>query len=164
MRCLAAIGTALLMAACGTPTFPLAHSFESPEALARAVLDALERKDVDLLNNLAVNEAEFREHVWPELPASRPERKLPFSYVWGDLHQKSDGALALTLVRHGGRRYEFLGLQFAGGTTPYQSYNVHRESEITVRDDRGGEQTIRLFGSVLEEGATFKVFSYVVDE
>ncbi len=56
------------------------------------------------LRDLALNEIEFREQVWPELPAARPERNLPFSYVWGDLRQKSDANLERTLARHGGRR------------------------------------------------------------
>jgi hypothetical protein len=34
---------------------------------------------------------------------------------------------------------------------------------MTVRDSRGGEEHVRLFGSVLERAGRFKVFSYIVD-
>jgi hypothetical protein len=161
------LATSLLLAcsviACAR-TPPLPHSQESPEALARAVLVAIERRDAEALNNLALNEDEFREHVWPELPASRPERNLPLSYVWGDLHQKSNAALGQTLARHGGRKYELRAVRFTGEATEYSSYRVMRKSEVTVRDPQGGEQNLRVFGSVIEKGGRFKVFSYVTED
>ena len=73
---------------------PLANTHSSASSLASAVLDALARRDRAALKALALNETEFRDHVWPELPAARPERNLPFSYVWGELRQKSLQALA----------------------------------------------------------------------
>src|SRR5687767_12740935 len=85
--------------ACGGAV--LENSQESPEALAHAVLDALARRDRTALQRLTLNEAEFREQVWPELPASRPERNLPFTYVWTDLRTKSEAGLAETLEKHG---------------------------------------------------------------
>jgi hypothetical protein len=129
-----------------------------------AVLDAIQRRDITTLRSLALNEQDFREHIWPELPASRPERNLPFSYVWGDLHQKSEAALAQILARHGGRRYMLMSVRFAGETTRYPSYTVYRETVLKVRDDQGIEADLRVFGSSLEKDDAWKVFSYVADE
>ncbi|HKY22179.1 MAG TPA: hypothetical protein VJM31_13275 [Vicinamibacterales bacterium] len=155
--------TACVVVACGRPS-PVAHSHDSPEALARAVLTAIEKQDLHALNELALNEQEFREHAWPELPAARPERNLPFSYVWGDLHQKSNVMLRATLAKHGGKKYDLRSIRFSGETTEYPSYRVHRESELTVRNDEGKEEQVRLFGSVIEKDNRFKVFSYVVSD
>jgi hypothetical protein len=132
-------------------------------ALAQSVLDGIERADLAVLQALALNEREFRDHVWPELPAARPERNLPFSYVWGDLHQKSDAALRATLAAHGGRHYDLVSVRSAGETTRYDTYTVYRETVLSVRDAGGAELTLRLFGSSIEKNATWKVFSYVVD-
>ena len=89
-----------LATGCGGSSAPLlSNTYPSPEALATAVMGAVERRDATALRALALNEQEFRDHVWPELPAARPERNLPFSYVWGDLRQKSEEGLALTLER-----------------------------------------------------------------
>jgi hypothetical protein len=129
-----------------------------------AVLDGIARRDTTALRALALNEEEFREHIWPELPASRPERNLPFSYVWGDLRQKSEAALSQTLARHGGRRYTLVSVRFAGDTTRYPSYSVYRETVLKVRDGQGIETDLRIFGSSLEKGDAWKVFSYVVDD
>lgn len=111
-----------------------------------------------------MSEQEFRDHVWPDLPAARPERNLPFSYVWGDLRQKSDSSLARILAGYGGRRLPVAGVRFAGGTTQYATYLVHRDTRIALKDgDGAGGDEIQLFGSVLEKDGRFKVFSYVVD-
>jgi hypothetical protein len=142
----------------------LANTYPSPHAAAAAVLEALARRDLMALRGLALNQAEFREHIWPDLPAARPERNLPFSYVWGDLHQKSEAALARTLQRHGGRRYTLSDVRFAGETTRYATYTVHRETTLRVRDERAVESEVRLFGSTVEKEGAWKVFSYVVDD
>jgi hypothetical protein len=150
--------------ACISGPPPLANSYPSSETLAAAVLEAVERRDANQLRALALTEEEFRDHVWPELPAARSERNLPFSYVWGDLRQKSALALDQTLARHGGRRYTLVATRFDGDTTRYPSYVVYRETVLRVRDDTGAVSELRLFGSSLEKDQTWKVFSYVVDD
>ena len=171
-RVLAGAGLAalclLLASGCGRPAAsdapsPLGHTFESPEAVARAVLGALAEEDGPTLVALALSEMEFRTVVWPELPSSRPERGLPFEYAWGDLHQKSTNELRRLLARAGGRRYELLGMTFDGESTPYETFTVHRDSRLRVRDSEGAERDVRLFGSVLQRGGEYKLFSYVVD-
>ena len=116
------------------------------------------------LRAVALDEQEFREHVWPELPAARPERNLPFSYVWGDLHQKSEETLTRTLTRHGGRRYALVSVRMVGDTTQYPSYAVHRETVLQVREESGTQVELRLFGSTIQKDGAWKVFSYVVDD
>lgn len=152
----------LLAVVCGSNP-PLARSYGSASELARAVLDAVERRDAATLQGLAVTEQEFRDHVWPELPAARPERNLPFSYVWSDLRQKSGNALAGTLSAYGGRHYDLVAARFTGETTQYRTYVVHRKSELTVKDAAGAEWQLRLYGSVIEKNGRLKVFSYVGD-
>jgi hypothetical protein len=142
---------------------PLRAALESPDAVARAVLAAIEHGDREALRSLAVDEAEFRAHVWPALPAARPERNLPFSFVWGDLHQKSEASLSTTLARYKGRRFEFVGVRFAQGSTRYASYDVHRESVLQVRAADGQPAELRVLGSMLVKDGRWKVFSYVVD-
>ncbi len=101
-------------------------------------------------------------HVWPSLPAARPERNLPFSYVWGDLKQKSDAGLAVTLARYGGLRYALVDVQF--GTTPTElaGYLVHGGTTLVVRNESGAQETVRVCGSLIEKDRVWKVFSYVV--
>ena len=151
-----------LTAACSAPP-PLADTSPSPDTLARAVLDALSTGDRARLETLALSEAEFRDHVWSELPAARPERNLPLSYVWGDLHQKSSQQLSVTLRQHGGKRYELVRLTFSD-VTRYAGFRVHRKATFRVRDASGHETDVRLCGSMIEQDGAWKVFSYVVND
>lgn len=152
---------AVFVYACASPS-PLAGTRGTSFDLAQAVLTAVADSDCAALERLALNEREFRDHVWPHLPAARPERNLPFSYVWGDLRQKSEASLARMLAEHGGRRYELLGVEF-DGVTDYGRYRVHREAALRVRDAAGLERALRLSGSMIEQHGAWKVFSYAVD-
>ena len=164
------VAAVVLTAACSAPAEPtrsavtLSHTFDSPEALAQAVLARLAQKDRAGLRALPLSETEFREHVWPELPTSRPERNVPFDYAWGQLKQQSDGHLETTFARYAGKRLTFVRTRYTGETTPYQSFAVMRESEIIAADETGRELILRLFGSVIVKDGRYKIFSYVVDE
>ena len=142
---------------------PLANTHGSADGLGVAVLEALARDDRGRLEELALNEQEFRDHVWPELPAARPERNLPFSYVWGDLNQKSRLALERTLDEHGGKHVALKRVGFDGNTTEYGSYRVHRQATFDVVDASGAPLSLRVSGSFIEKDGRWKVFSYVTD-
>jgi hypothetical protein len=159
---LAALALVLWASGACSAAPPLTTTFPSPEALAGAVLDALADGDRARLDALALSEQEFRDHVWPDLPAARPERNLPFSYVWGDLRQKSRLRLSQTLDAQKGKRHSLRRVTFAG-KTDYAHYAVHRDATFIVTDASGAEQPLRVCGSLLEKDGGWKVFSYVVD-
>lgn len=165
----AVLAAVIATAACSAPAeptrsaAPLSHTFASPEELARAVLTALERKDLDALRALPLSEAEFRDHVWPELPTSRPERNVPFDYAWGQMKQRSDGSLGSTLGRYGGRSLRFVRAGFTGETTEYSTFKVMRESEIVAADENGRELILQLYGSAMVKDGRYKLYSFVVD-
>lgn len=160
--------TVLFFPACTQPSapsskIPLAHTCDSPEALAQAVLARLASRDIDGLKALALSEQEFKDHVWPELDTSRPERNVPFEYAWGQLKQRSDGGLASTVSRYAGRPLTFVRTSFRGETTEYKSFAVMRESEIVAADETGKELVLQLFGSAMLKDGRYKLFSFVVD-
>ncbi|HEX4912887.1 MAG TPA: hypothetical protein VFV51_02965, partial [Vicinamibacterales bacterium] len=165
------LAVVLVTAACSVPAEPtpptappLTSTFDSPEALAQAVLTALASGDLERLRALALSEAEFRDHVWPELPTSRPERNVPFEYAWGQMKQRSDGHLQQTFSRYARRPLKFVRTRFTGETTTYATFSVMRESEIVATDDTGRDLVLRLYGSALVKDGRYKMFSFVVDE
>ena len=162
-RSFALVVVVALGLACQSPPPPITGTLDTPESLAVAVLDALARRDEARLRALALTEAEFRTRIWPELPASRPERNLTAGYVWKDLAQKSDGYLRAVLARHGGQTMTLKRVEFSGETTDYRTFSVSRKSQLVVTDASGAEQRIRAFGSLLRADGGVKVFSYVVD-
>lgn len=149
---------------CHQPPLLLAHTLESPEAVARAVLKGLNARDVAGLQELALTEHEFRKLVWPKLPAARPGRNIPWDYVWKDLNGKSGMQLQARLHEwQPSAEGTVVKVEFTGETTDYETFRVRRKSAVTIRTPDGQETRHRLFGSIVEQGGRYKVFSYVVD-
>ena len=142
----------------------LANTHLTPRELAEDFLVALRDRDDDALIALALSEEEFRAVVWPELPSSRPERNVPFEYAWGDLNQKSRNELRRTLARYGGEEMEFVRIEFDDETTDYAGvFKVHRDARLVLVDEHGHMSRLDLFGSVIEKGGRYKIFSFVTD-
>lgn len=137
--------------------------FDSPEEAARQALAFVAEGDHESLLQLALGEADFREAVYPRLPASLPERNTSAGFLWGMLHQRSRNSLAFTLDRHRGRRYELIAIDFLGETTDYGPFQVHRETVLTVETPDGERGTLRIFGSMLEQDGRYQIFSFVTD-
>jgi hypothetical protein len=152
----------VLSIGCGPPV-TLSNSFDSPEAAARAVLAALDRRDVETLERLALTEDEFRRLVWPQLPASRPERNIPLNYAWKTTHARSRQQLQERLAEWPPGGLELVKVEFAEETTDYQTYRVHRDTTLTLRGADNNVVTKRIFGSMIEQNGRYKVYSYVVD-
>jgi hypothetical protein len=158
----------LLLMLCGTaacaPAPPaLSHAADSPEALGRAVVERLTTRDVAGLRQLMLTRDEFEAHVWPYLPASRPETNMPMSFVWNRLQQQSEGYLAQAVARHGGQPLTFVGIATTGAASDYGTVRVDRDSTMTVRTASGDLEEVKLFGSIVRQGSHYKVFSYVTD-
>ncbi len=155
--------TLLTLPACTPTPARLQHTFDTPASVATAVLAAVSAGDQGTLARLALSEREFREYIWPALPAARPERNLPFSYVWGDLHQKSETNLRSLIERHRNHGFALVDVRF-GEVTPYSGYTVHRDAVFVVRRADGAHEDVRLCGSMVEQAGRWKVFSYVTGD
>jgi hypothetical protein len=153
--------SALLATCRHPPTFT--KTFESDEAAARAVLDAVAHNDAEALADLALTEEDFEDVMWPTLPVSRPAVGMPMDYVWQDTLRKSRAYLAQTLADYGGKRFELVRIEFLGETTAHEGYSVSRKSQLVVKETDGRERTIRLFGSIIRQGGRSKINSYILD-
>lgn len=161
---IAAVLALSIAAGCRTSSEPtLANTFESPEAVARAVVKALSERNLEGLRSLALTRDEFRVLVWPKLPASRPERNLPMDYVWDELAAKSDASLRARLAGWQDRGFSLVSVEFKGEITDHGTYIVHRDTVLTLKDRDGRQEAGRLFGSIIQQRGRYKVFSYVVD-
>jgi len=153
--------TASMSGCARTPV--LANTHQTPQAVAEAVVAALNAGDSAALLALAVTEAEFRDVVWPKLPAARPERNLTWQYVWGDLHAKSRQQAAALMGAWQEGRYTFVDVGLDGKVDDHGTYRVHRDSRVELLTPQGHAVSQRLFGSVIEQQGQYKVFSFVVD-
>lgn len=152
------------VAGCSAPpaSLALSPSYESKDAAVTAFLQALAARDVDTLAQQVVNQQEFLKHIWPALPASRPDVGMPADRAWADQAQRNQGFLAQLLAEHGGQRYALVVASFDGSPTTYGAFRIHPKSRLDIRD-ASGVREIRLFGSMIESGGRWKVYSFVVD-
>ena len=141
----------------------LQGALDSPQALAAAVVDSFNRKDVAALERLAVSEDEFHSLVWPRQPAARPGRNIPWDYAWKDLASKSRLQLRGRVREWPDRGFTLVEVSFEGETTDYQTYRIRRKSVLTLLDRDGHQTQERVFGSMIEQDGRYKAFSYVVD-
>lgn len=153
---------ALAIAACGRAPVALSPAFQSKDATVEAFLAALASRDRATLEAITLNEREFRRGIWPALPASEPNVGMPPDYVWADTAQKNAGYLSQLLSEHGGIPYTLVVATFAGETSDYGAFRVHRKTVLDVRGP-AGPVTLRLFGSMVESGGRWKIYSLVVD-
>jgi hypothetical protein len=142
----------------------LKPTWASAAETAEAFLDALAADDFERMRTTALSEREFSDVVWPELPSSRPDRNLPLDYAWRDLNQKSWGSLRRVSHRHGGKRYRLERVEFLGETTEYVTFAVHREARLLLIGEQGERLRLSLFGSMIERGGRWKLFSFVTDD
>jgi hypothetical protein len=147
--------------ACGPPRERFHGTHASPEALAEVFLEALEAEDRPRLEELALSEHEFRLEVFPEMPVYG---NIPPSFAWSQIASRSLYGLSNVLHAHGGRAWNLEEIVFRGGTTVYQTFVVHREPMLRLRDRRTGEtRTLAFFGSILEHRGRYKLFSFNID-
>ncbi len=130
--------------------------------MVEAFLRGLAARDATTLSGMAVSESEFLKYIWPALPASRPDVGMPAGRAWADQAQRNAAYLSQTLAGHGGREYRLVAVTFGGETTDYGAYRIHREATLDVRGPNG-PVALRLFGSLVESGGRWKIYSFVVD-
>ena len=130
--------------------------------MVEAFLRGLAARDATTLSGMAVSESEFLKYIWPALPASRPDVGMPAGRAWADQAQRNAAYLSQTLAGHGGREYRLVAVTFGGETTDYGTYRIHREATLDVRGPNG-PVALRLFGSLVESGGRWKIYSFVVD-
>jgi hypothetical protein len=141
---------------------PLSFASASPEDLARNVIAAIAADDRRALGAARITEDEFRNYVWPELPASRVPN-VTVEFAWSQASLNNHAGFERVLQNHKGRIYEFVSIRFLGGVTSYKTFKVHNKALLTVRDETGTIREARIFGSMLELDGQYKLFSYVAD-
>ena len=138
----------------------LAHAHASPQALGRAVLEALAAEDRQALRSLRVTREEWLELFWPELPE---HDDTPFDFAW---QMKDDGsrvAEATALEEFGGQEFEIIDVKFTEAPEVYPSFTVHRGAQLWARRVSDGQEGVIPILSVLVERQGLWKLSNLVD-
>jgi hypothetical protein len=135
----------------------------SPEALARALLGALQANDTTTLRSLAISPAEFAWLYYPHAKWTRPPYEMGPELVWLQVGASSEKGLVRLVRRYGGRALRFDALTCPDSSVT-EGPNVITEGcrvRFAVADSAPRE--LRLFGSLLRRDGRYKLVSYSND-
>ena len=141
----------------------LAGGAESPEALARALLIAVGRRDTATLRSLVMTRAEF---VWLYYPHSRytaPPYELGPDLVWIPMIASSEKGAGRLLARYGGRPLRFKALICTDSAVHEGPNTIEPGCGVSFAVADSAPRTLHLFGSVLGRDRRYKFLSYAND-
>ena len=137
-----------------------AGSLDSPAALGQAVVDALNRGDVDGLHQLRVNRDEYLSWIWPTFPASRPPYNFTADFAWLNLDKKCVLGTNSWIERYGRQDLVFTAVQFERPTEAYKGFKLLRGTVLIVQQASSNKVELRILGSIVKKGNRYKLLSY----
>ena len=132
----------------------------SPDQLGLAVVDALNRKDIEHLNRLRVQREAFMDWIWPAFPASRPPSNFPADFAWSNMNKKCNIGMKKWIARYGGHNLKFVSIRFDRPSEPYDGFQLLRGTVLTLQNAAGEKRDLKILGSVIVKNGRYKLLSY----
>jgi hypothetical protein len=138
----------------------LANSFDTPEALAEAILAAIEQQSVDAFEQVRVDHREFERFFWPEFPQSRPITNVTAADAWlfHNGHCR-DGVLEM-IDQLGGQRLHLQSLRYREGVARYRNFNLYHGVVIEAATDAGDLVEIEAAPIFAERNGRWKAYIF----
>lgn len=133
------------------------------DALVSKFVNALERADTAVLEELVLSKAEYGFLYFPSSIYSRKPYELPPDIAWLLNEQNGQKGATRLLRRLGGHTLQFGG--YACGSSAREGENVFwRDCQVEYIDPASSRKVTRkLFGTIMERGGRFKFLSYAND-
>lgn len=135
----------------------LTNARRSPDAVARAVLEALEARDRAALEGLLLTREEHRDLLWEKLPESNT---WPFEYARWLTEHNTRKALTRALERYGGRSFELLEVEFEEEPEVYEDFTLHPGTILWVEEGGGNTGRLELLDVLVERKGGWKPMDY----
>ena len=136
------------------------NSLDSPDQLGLAVVDALNREDIEQLDRLRVQREEYPDWIWPAFPASRPPNNFPGDFAWSNLNKKCNIGMKKWIAHFGGANLKFVDIRFDGSEETYEGFQLLRGTILTLQNVAGEKRELKILGSVVVKDDRYKLLSY----
>lgn len=136
------------------------NSLNSPRQLGLAVVDALNRKDIEQLDRLRVQREAYLDWIWPAFPASRPPSNFPGDFAWSNLNRKCNIGMKKWIAHFGGHPLKFVDIRFDQSSETYEGFQLLRETVLTLQTAAGEKRELKILGSVVLKNGRYKLLSY----
>ena len=132
----------------------------SLDELLRTVERGLAASDTARLDDLMIDQREYREILFPAFPASHPPINADFETLWVLQYPDSYRGLRRLLERYGGKDIRVTAIRFDEPDQDFVNFVLHETSRLDVTVDGEPRSGVRLFGSVVRVGDQWKVLTY----
>ena len=132
----------------------------SPDQLGLAVVDALNRKDIEHLDRLRVQREAYLDWIWPAFPASRPPNNFPGDFAWSNLNKKCNTGMKKWITHFGGHNLKFVDIRFDQPPETYEGFQLLRGTVLTLQNAAGEKRELKILGSVVVKNNRYKLLSY----
>ena len=132
----------------------------SLEELLRTLERGLAASDTARLDDLMIDEREYREILYPAFPAAHPPINADFETLWVLQYPDSYRGLRRLLERYGGKDIRVTAIRFDEPDQDFVNFVLHETSRLDVTVDGEARSGVRLFGSVIQVGDQWKVLTY----
>lgn len=132
------------------------NSHDSPDQLGLAVVDALNQKDIEKLNELRVEKKEYLSWIYPAFPKSN----FPPDFAWSNLNKKCNVGMKRWIDRYGGLNLSFVNIRFDKPTESYNGFQLLRGTVLTLQNSAGQKGDLKILGSVVMKGNRYKLLSF----
>ncbi len=130
----------------------------SKERLIKRALSAIEDRDALALKKIMITEQDFRNYIWPELPAKK--NNAPYDYIWSQMAMKSGLGIENIMNTLGGIKMTFRDCAFEDSMESYSGFTIYSGAIVRVEGQQDLERKLRVFGSIVERAGEFKILSY----
>ncbi len=121
---------------------------------------ALAEHDTSRLEDLMIDEREYRDILYPAFPAAHPPINARFETLWITHYPDAYRGLRRLLGEYGGRDVRVLAVRFERPDQDFVNFVLHETSRVDADVDGVRKNDLRLFGSVVRVGDQWKILSY----
>ncbi|HEX5575455.1 MAG TPA: hypothetical protein VFX42_06235 [Gemmatimonadales bacterium] len=144
----------------GTRVVELAHAEKSRDALVRAFVHALERRDTAEFRRLIVSRDEFAWLFYPTSAQGLPPYSLNPDLMWFMMVEQGNQGLRRALNRLGGKHLAYVGYRCEGAALKEGENMLWGPCLVRLEEAPGDTAEARLFGPILQRDGRFKFLSY----
>jgi hypothetical protein len=135
-------------------------SLDSPDQLGLAVVDALNKEDIEQLDRLRVQRKAYLDWIWPAFPASRPPSNFPGDFAWSNLNTKCNIGMKKWIALYGRHDLQFVGIRFDLPQETYDGFQLLRGTLLTLQNADSEKRELEILGSVVVKDDRYKLLSY----
>ena len=138
----------------------MAQSNGAAEEVIRQAVSALGSNDQPALNKLTIDQSEFTKYVWPGLATNMTGVSADKYYP--TFQKVSQVGITEANATLAGKKWEVVKVNLEPPQRKGKGFQLFGAPLVTLRDEGGQQQPVRLVGGLLERDGAYKVTSYYV--